>query len=167
MELAGTGLFRARWTSEIHREWMGALLKNRPDLSHERLHRTREQMDKAVLDCLVEGYEDLIPNLAVPDPNDRHVLAAAIRAGADVIVTANVKHFPRSALDSYGIDAQHPDQFVRHLVDLAPAVVCTAVKAHRKRLRTPPKSVAEYFETLLRQSLPETVSALRKFADLL
>jgi hypothetical protein len=142
------------------------LLADRPDLSRERLERTRQLMDASVLDCLVEGYEGLIPGLQLPDPNDCHVLAAAIRVGADVIVTLNLKHFPGAALAPYGIDAQHPDQFVRHLVDLAPGPVCAAVKTHREGLKNPPKTVAEYLETLQRQSLPETVAALREFAVL-
>lgn len=77
-------------------------------------------MNSAVLDCLVTGYEALIESVVLPDPGDRHVLAAAIRGGASVIVTCNLKHFPDSALDSYGIEAQHPDVFVRHLINLGP-----------------------------------------------
>lgn len=146
---------------------MEALLAKRCDLSREKLERTRQLMDASVPDCLVEGYEDLIAGLQLPDPNDRHVLAAAIRAGADVIVTANLKHFPPSSLASYGIDAQHPDPFVRHLVDLAPGRVCVAVKTHRQGLKNPPKTVPQYLETLERQALPETVAALREFEELL
>lgn len=167
MYLAGTDLFRARWTTEIHEEWMRSLLANRPDLTRERLERTRDLMNAAVIDCLVDGYEELIPSLALPDPNDRHVLAAAIRVGADVIVTANLADFPADVLARYGIEAQHPDDFVRHLIDLAPGPACAAVKRHRDSLKNPPKSVEEYLETLSRQSLAESVAALRQFADLL
>jgi len=123
-------------------------------------------MDASVPDCLVTGYRHLIPSLALPDPNDRHVLAAAIRAGANVIVTANLKHFPASVLASYGIQALHPDQFLRRLVDTAPAPICEAVRIHRRNLRHPPKTVAEYLQTLERHGLRETVAALRRFATL-
>ncbi len=167
LHLALTDLFRARWTAAIHEEWMEALLADRPDLSREKLERTRQLMDASVLDCLVEGYEDLMPGLQLPDPDDRHVLAAAIRVGADVIVTANLKHFPASALAGYGIDAQHPDQFIHHLLDLAPGPVCVAVKTHRQGLKNPPKTISQYLETLERQVLPETVAALRAFEELL
>lgn len=167
LHLALTDLFRARWTVAIHAEWMEALLADRPDLSREKLDRTRRLMDAAVPDCIVEGFEDLIPGLQLPDPDDRHILAAAIRVGADVIVTANLKDFPTSALAGYGIDAQHPDQFVRHLVDLAPRAICAAVKVHRQSLKHPPKSVDHYLETLARQSLPQSVAALRGFEELL
>ncbi len=146
---------------------MEALLANRPDLSRNRLQRTRELMDASVLDCLVEGYEDLIPSLPLPDPSDRYVLAAAIRAGAEVIVTMNLKHFPRPVMFTYGIEAQHPDLFVRHWIDLPPGPVCAAVQRHRQSLKHPPKTVAEYLDTLNRQCLPETARALREFAVLL
>lgn len=81
MYLALTGLFRARWSNAVHEEWISNLLKNRPDLTRQKLERTRQLMDKATLDALVEDYEDLIPGLSLPDENDRHVLAAAIRGG--------------------------------------------------------------------------------------
>lgn len=108
MHLALTGLFRAKWTAEIHEEWITALLKKRPDLSREKLERTRELMDKHAIDALVTGYEDLIPSLQLPDPNDRHVLAAAIRARADVIVTVNLRDFPSESLAPLAIEAAAP-----------------------------------------------------------
>jgi hypothetical protein len=106
MGLAGTGLFRARWTDDIHNEWIENLLKNEPHRDRARLERTRNLMNAAVLDCLITGYEPLIPALALPDPDDRHVLAAAIRGRADVIVTYNLKHFPDAILGGYGIAAR-------------------------------------------------------------
>lgn len=167
MHLAATELFRARWTNTIHDEWIESLLRNRPELSRQRLERTRDLMNDVVLDCLVEGFEDLIPVLTLPDADDRHVLAAAIRARADVIVTMNLRDFPSEVLAQYGIDAQHPDEFVSYLIDLSPGQVCRAVKSHRASLKNPPKTVAEYLETLNAQALPETVSALREFADVI
>jgi predicted nucleic acid-binding protein len=93
MHLALTGLFRAKRSAAIHEEWISNLLRNRQDLSRQRLERTRQLMDKAILDVLVEGYENLILSLSLPDENDRHVLAAAIRGGAQVLVTMNLKNF--------------------------------------------------------------------------
>jgi hypothetical protein len=96
MHLALTDLFRAKWSAAaVHDEWIRALLRHRPDLSRARLERTRTLMDLHATDALVTGYEDLIEELYLPDPDDRHVLAAAIRARADVIVTANLRHFRR------------------------------------------------------------------------
>jgi hypothetical protein len=82
MHLALVGVFRAKWSADVHEEWMSSLLANRPDLTRKKLERTRQLMDKAAPDALVTGYEHLIPGLVLPDPKDRHVLAAAIRGGA-------------------------------------------------------------------------------------
>lgn len=140
MRLAMTGLFRARWSADVHEEWMTALLRNRPDLSREKLERTRMLMDRHAEDALVTGYEDLIEGLHLPDPNDRHVLAAAIRGRADVIVTRNVRDFPADVLGPFGVDAQHPDEFIVHLLDLAPGLVIEAARRHRESLRNPAKN---------------------------
>lgn len=151
MELALTDLFRAKWSAQIHDEWMHAALADRPNLTRERLQRTRQLMDLHVRDCLVENFEELIPSLTLPDPDDRHVLAAAIRGRADVIVTYNLKDFPNKELQKYGITAQHPDEFLVHLFDLASGAVCTAVRTHRARLQNPLKTTSEYLDALERQ----------------
>jgi hypothetical protein len=124
-------------------------------------------MNAHVRDCLVTGYESLIPALTLPDPDDRHVLAAAVRAGADVIVTFNLKDFPAEALAPYGIEAQHPDEFLSYQLDLAANIVCAAAKRHRASLKNPPKDVEAYLTTLEAQGLAQTVAALRKFAELI
>ncbi len=111
--LALSELFAAKWSDEIHEEWIGNLLEDRPDIVRQ-LKRTRALMDEAVPDSRVTGYQDLIPALNLPDPNDRHVLAAAIRCGAQAIVTFNLKDFPAETLDLYDTEAIHPDDFVAH-----------------------------------------------------
>jgi hypothetical protein len=89
LQLAVTDLHRAKWTADIHREWIESLLRNEPHRDRSALERTRELMDRGTRDCLITGYEPLIPALRLPDPGDRHVLAAAIVGGCDVIVTQN------------------------------------------------------------------------------
>jgi hypothetical protein len=167
MWLALTDLFRARWTNAIHEEWMRNVLKDRPDLTRAQLERTRDLMNANVRDCLVTGYEDLIDAVTLPDPDDRHVLAAAIRGRADVIVTFDLDDFPADVIQPYGIDAQHPDDFVTHLLDLAPTTVYRAVKRQREALKNPTKSPEELLETLERQRLVQTVARLRTAIDLL
>ncbi len=167
MHLALTGLFRARWTDRIHEEWITNLLEKRPDLTREQLDRTKNLMNAHVLDCLVTGYEALVGALELPDRGDRHVLAAAIRAGADLIVTCNTDDFPVACLEPYGIETQHPDDCLTHLLDLSPGAVCGAAKRHRESLRKPPKSVEEHLDILARQQLPQTVGRFREFAQLL
>ena len=163
MRLAIAEAVRAHWTETIHEEWMGSVLKDRPDLAREQLERTRSLMNAHVHDALVEGFEPLIPGLTLPDPDDRHVLAAAIRAGAGVIVTFNLKDFPTEALAPHGVRAQHPDEFVGHLLDDCRDLVCGAAKEQRASLKNPPKSVAEYLNTLERVGLPQTAARLRTF----
>jgi predicted nucleic acid-binding protein len=163
MHLALSGLFRAKWSVGVHEEWMAALLRNRPDLSREKLERTRTLMDQHTQDALVSGYEELVEGLQLPDPNDRHVLAAAIRGHADVIVTTNTRHFPVQALRPFGIEPQHPDEFVVNLLDLTPGAVLTAVRRHRESLKNPPKTPEEYLGMLEKEGLTETVAILREY----
>ena len=124
-------------------------------------------MDAHVRDALVVGYESLIGGLVLPDPQDRHVLAAAIHCGADAIVTYNLKDFPIANLAPFGIEGQHPDDFVADLIDLDSAAVCAAVKVVRGRLRNPPRTADEYLLTLEVQGLASTVTRLRAFAPLI
>ncbi|MCB0307755.1 MAG: PIN domain-containing protein, partial [Bdellovibrionales bacterium] len=91
MELALTDTFRARWTNEILDEWVDAIHERRPDIPKQNLSKQRALMNDHVRDALIENYQDLIPTLSLPDPKDRHVLAAAIRGRADAIVTFNLK----------------------------------------------------------------------------
>ena len=128
IRLATAGLFAAKWTDRIHDEWTRSLLATRPDLANA-LKRTRSLMDQAVPDCLVEGYEPLIEGLSLPDPDDRHVLAAAIRAGAQTIVTINLRDFPAPSLAPFGIEAVHPDTFVEQQLDLHEGAVVTTANA--------------------------------------
>lgn len=162
IHLALTGLFQAKWTEEIHHEWIRSVLKNRPDLRLEQLQRTREAMNTAVRDCLVEGYESHIDKLSLPDEDDRHVLAAAIHSGASIIVTFNLTDFPKAVLAPFKVRAQHPDEFVCQLIDLDAKLVVSAAERQRLTLRRPPKSQEEFLQTLLEQGLKSTVSALQK-----
>lgn len=167
IELALVGHFRAKWSNSIHEEWIENLLGNRPDLKRADLEKTRSAMDAAVLDCLVENYDSLIPNLNLPDANDRHVLAAAIRGRADVIVTLNTKDFPDSELSKYAIEAQHPDDFVLNLLNLAPEDVYGSIRRIRARLKNPPLDASNYLDNLECNGLTITVSQLRKFVSIL
>jgi hypothetical protein len=162
MHLALTGLFRARWSAAVHEEWISRL-RRRPDLSRQKLERTRRLMDEHAADALVTDYESLIGGLVLPDPGDRHILAAAIRGRAEVIVTSNLRDFPSEILEPFGIEAQHPDEFVLHLLDLSPATVVAAARDHQDSLRNPPKTTDEYLKALEAQGLTETVSVLRRY----
>ena len=163
MHLALTGIFRAHWSAQVHEEWIGNLLKNRPDLTRAKLERTRHLMDNALPDALVTGYEQLIDSIELPDRNDRHVLAAAIRCGASVIVTVNLRDFPKQALAEFSIEAQHPDDFVLAALEAFPELVVEAARNHRASLKNPPKTPDEYLAELDAQGLEKSAIALREF----
>ena len=156
LQLACGGLFHARWTNAIHEEWIRNLLEVRPDLNAATLARTRQLMDRAVPDALVKGYESLIHGLELPDPDDRHVLAAAIHGRAEAIVTFNLKDFPASKLKHHGIRALHPDKFINEWIGRAPGAVCSAAKMCWQRLKNPPMSAKDYIACLARQGLDST-----------
>jgi len=163
MHLALTGIFRAAWSKDVHEEWIGSLLKNRPDLTRSQLERTRTLMDEATIDSVITGYEHLISTLTLPDKDDRHVLAAAIQGKARVIVTLNLKDFPDEALHRYGIRAQHPDDFILDLIEFSPGKVAEAVENHRTSLKNPVKTVDQYLSALEAQGLRHSVAAMRRF----
>lgn len=167
MQLAVTDLFKARWSADIHREWIEALLQQEPQRERASLERTRDLMDSHTRDAVVTGYAGLISALVLPDPDDRHVLAAAIVGRCDVIVTQNLKDFPEAAMAAFGIEAQHPDEFLCNQMSLAPGLFCTAVQKVRMRLKNPPYSVEEYLDTLTRQGLVATAADLQQFAAVL
>lgn len=162
MHLALLDLFRAKWTEAIHAEWIRNVLESRPDLTFEQLERTKNLMNLHVRDCVVEGYESLIETLDLPDEDDRHILAAAIHAKADVILTFNLKDFPPETLAKYGIEAKHPDKFIVSLLEADIDEVCLAAERQRLSLKNPPKSRDEFLETLRRQNLIETCEILGK-----
>jgi len=165
MHLALTDLYRAKWTNDIHDEWIRSVLSNRTDLNSKTLERTKNLMNSNIRDCLVDGYQELISALVLPDQNDRHVLAAAIHSNCSVIVTYNLKDFPKETLDKYGIEAQHPDEFITHLIDLSPEQVVIAVKRHHASLKNPPKTIRNYLDTLKKQELINTAKELKVALD--
>jgi hypothetical protein len=167
LQLAVTDLYKAKWSVDINREWIESLLANEPPRDRVMLERTRDLMDASARDCLVTGYESLIPSLELPDPDDRHVLAAALVGRCDAIVTSNVKDFPEPIMDRFGIDLKHPDEFLNDHLKLAQGVFCGCVQKIRRRLKDPPYSIDEYLDILTRSGLVATASELRPFSDLL
>lgn len=166
LNLSIAGIYRAKWTDQIHDEWISSLTEDRPDLE-TRLARTRQLMNEAVPDCLVTGYEDLVDSLTLPDSNDRHVMAAAIRANADTIVTFNKKDFPDSELEKFDIYAEHPDDFVFNMITLEPGKVVPSVQEQRERLKRPPVSVDDFLIRLTTTGLVQSAIALRDYEAVL
>ena len=165
MSLAADGLYRAKWSQQIHDEWTRNLLADRDDLTLEQLQQCCTCMNAAVPDSLVTGYEELIESLTLRDPDDRHVLAVAIRSNADSIVTFNLKDFDDDELSKFDLYKEHPDEFISNMIEIYTPRVISAVREMRARLKNPPKTVDEFLETLRNQGLPQSVSKLSDFAD--
>ena len=161
LSLGVAELVRPRWTAQIHDEWMRKLLANRPDLDPAKIARRRRQMDAAIEDGVITGYEALIPQLQLPDRDDRHVLAAAIHVHAQVILTYNRRDFPRRVLAPYGITAHHPDDFLLTVMKRASTEVVETLETMRARKTRPPLSHTDLLERLTNQPLPKFVAALR------
>lgn len=168
VSLAVQGLFAAKWSRIVEGEWMASVERLRPELAG-RLVRRRDHMRQALPDWEVplEQFEPLVASLTLPDPDDRHVLAAAIAGHADCIVTANLKDFPAGALATHGIEALHPDDFVVMQLDLDPWASLTALKAMRARMRNPPRSPEEFLGLLERSGLALTAQRLREAIELI
>ena len=158
LRCACEGLFFARWTDRIHEEWIGALLAQRPDLNREQLERTRLMMNAHATECLVEGYSHRERDIQLPDPADRHVVAAAIHASAHLIITYNLADFPARTLMAHGLVAIHPDAFLSALFDTDRNTTLSAVRMQRASLKHPPMAAECLLEAFLR-------SGLRNFAQ--
>lgn len=163
LRLSIDGQFDARWSEHILDECFDNLLADRPDLPAAAPDRTRRLMALALPEAMVDGFEDRIDSVLLPDPDDRHVLAAAITAGVDVIVTANLKDFPAQALPPK-VTAQSPDTFVGKLLDIEAEAVVAIIEEQAASLRNPPMTVAELLAGLAEVGL---VGASRRVRELL
>src|SRR5699024_1436421 len=143
LRLAAEDLYRPKWTDEINDEWKRNLLENRDDLEEDTLNHTIRLMNNAFRDAKVSNYKKFIEVINLPDPNDRHVLAAAVRCGADLVVTDNLKDFPKAQLSQFDVEAQEPDTFIQNLIDLDTEASCRALKKQREALKNPPKTQEE------------------------
>lgn len=161
LRIAEAGIVRARWSEEILDEWQAALATIRPDIPPEKLRQQRALMIEAVPDCVVTNFAGLANELDLVDEKDRHVVAAAIRAQAQLIVTYNLKHFPEHALAKYDIEVKHPDEFVLDAIDLFPGRVANIIQSMSATLRNPPQSVEQVLETLQGHQMTQTVARIR------
>lgn len=166
VQLGLAELIEPRWSDQVHEEWIRALLRARLDLSPVQLERTRTLMDAALPRANVgtTAVTDTVAEL--PDPDDRHVLAAALQGGASLILTFNLKDFPVDALACHNVVAVHPDSFLTILVKALPTSFCQAVRLARTRLKRT-VSVESYLSTLAQIGLPRLAEALGRHADVI
>ncbi|MBM7784978.1 PIN domain-containing protein [Tenggerimyces flavus] len=160
IRIGQSGLVQAKWTDDILDEAFDNIRKNRPDLNPTLLERTRSLMMRSIRDCMVMGYEPRIDAVKLPDPGDRHVLAAAIKARAQLIVTYNLRDFPKAALDPWNVEAKHPDDFVLDQIGLDKGVVHSAVQQMADAW-SDGTTTDDVLHSLERDELVGTVAALR------
>jgi hypothetical protein len=155
------GLVQAKWTRRIVDDLVAALARRFPLIPQARLDRLRDLINDSVPDCLVTDYEPLIEPLKLPDPDDRHVLAAAIKAGAQVIVTANIRDFPADYLGAWNVEAKTPDDFLLDQIHIDDKVVFACVQQIVDSRKRHPVTVRDVLSELERSGLVQSVAALR------
>jgi predicted nucleic acid-binding protein len=153
-------LVEARWSDGIHDEWIGNLAANDPSVSIDRLNVTRHLMNAVLPHATVSDYEHHIPAINLPDDDDRHVVAAAIVAGASLIITWNQRDFPANELARHQLRKQTPDAFLMNLYAAVPDVVVAATANARQNLRKSKISAAEFLKALERQKLRKFAAAM-------
>ena len=163
IRVAQGGLVRARWTEAILDETFRNLKENRPDLDPSKLDRTRELMCAAIPDCIVNDYQPLEQVFSdLPDRGDAHVMAAALKVQAQVIVTNNLKHFPSEVLSPWGLEAKHPDDFLMDQFYLDGVELHVAVRNMSEAYRNPPLDVDDVLDRLDSEGMPQIAAALRR-----
>lgn len=160
IRVARAGIVQARWSESILDEAFGSILAKRPDLDAEKLERTRRLMNSALPAAMVHGHEALIDGLNLPDPKDRHVLAAAIRSGAQAIVTFNLKDFPEDTLGHFDIEPKHPDEFLMNCIDISSSTVMQVITELAGDYRNPQLTVPELFAALRGRGLVQSIAKL-------
>lgn len=166
LRFAEAGLFRARWSPTILGEWRRSLLARRPELEAS-IDAQIEAMKRAFPESCVTGGDSLVGSLQLPDADDRHVLATAIRTGAEHIVTENLKDFPDYVLAPFGITAVTADDFLASTFELYPADALRAMRSMRRDYDRPPFSPGEFIFDLQGKGLPKLASMLKENIDLL
>ena len=160
LSLAEAGLFQARWSQAIMDEWQRNLLAARPD-RRPQVVETARIMAEAFPEAMVDDFDALIDSIDLPDPDDRHVVAAAITAGAQLVVTNNARHFPTTALAPHGIAGISPDDLVVDLLKDGASDVVEALCNMRLRYSRPSFSAAEMIAAIAKAGMTKTAMALR------
>lgn len=153
------GLCRLRWSDEVNEEWIQALVRDRA-LDRPPLDRTRHLMDQAVPHARVTGFQHLIPRLVLPDPDDRHVLAAALHSGAAHLITFNLSDFPAGALPPTTLHVVHPDDWLAPVLAQDVQATLRVVRKLVAPLRNPPLTIREVATTLTQHRLPKSAAVL-------
>ena len=162
LRVAEHGLYRPLWSQVLLDEAQDAILLVHPTIDPAGVPRRFDAMRRHFPDAMVTGWEPLESGLHLPDPDDQHVPAAAIRAGAQAIVTFNLRDFPVTILDQLDIEPIHPDDFLGHQLELAPELVLQALQEQAAATARPPLSLATLLQILGRAGCPTFAAACRE-----
>jgi len=163
LTLAERELFRPLWSDAILDEVRRNVLAKR-NVDPAAFDRTLALMNASFDDALVDDWQPIVIGLELPDPDDRHVLAAAIAGGAQAIVTFNLVDFPTKQFQPHHVDAVHPDSFLLDQLDLSPAVVLNALAKQAQRFRNPAMDLSGLLARLERCDVPEFTEEVRRIA---
>jgi hypothetical protein len=158
-------LVEARWTDTIHDERTRSLMSDVPAIPIERLRATRRLMNDALPMATVNGYEEHIPEVTLPDRNDRHVVAAAITAGASLILSWNLRHFPENELRKFGLRKMTPDALLSGLFDKIPDLAINSLANARRNLSKTRVSASDFIGILEGQNLVQLANRVKKYAS--
>lgn len=161
LHLAAEDLYSPKWSKRIHEEWIRNLLDNRPDLEKTNLNRTQKLMDEAFPEALVKNFSGLEKKLSLPDLDDNHVLAVAMKSRATKIITFNLKDFPQKKLSPHHVKAVHPDSFIENLIQSDEEKAKRAFLNQVANLKNPPMTETEVLN-VLKERLPSAVNSLEK-----
>lgn len=159
-------LYSPKWSSKLLEEFASIFDRKRLDISKDQVEKQITLMNKACPDALVRKYEELIPTITLKDENDRHVVAAAIKCNANVIVTNNLDDFPNDYLNKVGLTAMNPDSFIADMIDLSPERCCDAFREMILSKNKPPYEEHEYLEIIRRNELIHTADELSKYLEI-
>ncbi|SDM86318.1 PIN domain-containing protein [Kriegella aquimaris] len=151
-------LYTPKWSEHIFAEWADVM--KRKGVSEEEISKRMTRANLAFPDAFVPNYSGLISGLKLPDPNDCHVLAAAIKTNANVIVTNNIKDFPKEYLSSFGLSAKTADDFLTDIIDLNPEEAVKAFKEMVLYRRNPDLDEYEVLDILRNRGLKDSADFL-------
>lgn len=151
-------LYTPKWSEHIFDEW--ATVMERKGVVPEEVKKRLDKANLAFPDALVNNYSGLISGLNLPDPKDCHVLAAAIKTNANVIVTNNIKDFPKDYLSSFGLSVKTADDFLTDIIDLNPEEALKAFKEMVLNRRNPDLDAYQLLDILRKQGLTDTANFL-------
>lgn len=159
LRLAEAAAYRPLWSAEVLDELRRNLIER--NIPAERVERRLANMTRSFPDALISGYESLVDGMT-NDPKDRHVLAAAVRSNAEVLVTFNTRDFPEPALKPYDVAVIHPDEFLLDQLDLYPGVTLEVLRQQAASYRRVPNTVPGILSLLERAGVQQFAAEVRR-----